>query len=113
MADRDRLYRVRFASGDKLCELYARSVSQGELYGFVVVEELVFDSGSGLVVDPSEEKLKSEFAGVRRTHLPMHAIARIDEVDRRGKARIVDLDGNVARFPSPVYTRGPGSGTDR
>ena len=98
------LYRVRFASGDKLYELYARSVRQGELYGFVVIEDLVFGANAGIVLDPSEERLKSEFAGVSRTFVPMHAVVRIDQVEKRGPAKIVELDGKVARFPSPIYT---------
>ena len=113
------LYRVRFVSADKLYELYAHGVSQGELYGFVVVEDLVFGSNAGIVVDPSEERLKSEFAGVTRTFVPMHAIVRIDQVEKRGPAKIVELDGRseggsrgggVTRFPSPIYT--PGKTTD-
>ena len=105
MSDKDRpLYRIRFASADKLYELYAHGVHQGELYGFVVLEDIVFGTHAGLVVDPTEERLKKEFAGVKRTFVPMHAIVRIDEVEKRGTAKIVELDGKIARFPSPVYT---------
>jgi len=42
----DHLYRVRFINQDKVFEIYARSVYQGDLYGFVVLEELVFDPHS-------------------------------------------------------------------
>ena len=108
--DTGTLYRVRFASGDKLYELYARRVAQGELYGFVSIEDFVFDTHAGVVVDPAEERLKSEFGGVRRTHVPMHAVVRIDEVEKRGKARIVELDGKVTRLPSPIYTPERGAG---
>ena len=38
----EHLYRVRFFSQDKIYEIYARDVIQGELYGFVVLSELVF-----------------------------------------------------------------------
>ena len=34
-----------------------------------------------LVIDPAEEKLKAEFAGVQRLLLPMHAVMRIEEVE--------------------------------
>lgn len=101
------LYRVRFLSQDKIYEIYARDVLQGELYGFVVLIELVFDNNTTLVVDPSEEKLKTEFSGVKQTIIPMHAIIRIDEVEKRGTAKITEISGNVAQFPSPVYTPGP------
>lgn len=100
------LYRVRFVNRDELYELYARRVIQGELYGFVTVEELVFDTATTVVVDPHEERLKREFAGVTRTMVPMHAVVRIDEVEKRGPARITSiaggppkLEGSVARFP--------------
>jgi len=100
------LYRVRFFSEDKIYEVYARDVLQGELYGFVILSELVFDTNTTVVVDPSEEKLKSEFSGVRQTIIPMHSIIRIDEVEKRGTAKITEISGNVAQFPSPVYTPG-------
>ena len=100
----ERLFRVRFISQDKIYEVYAQDCYQGDLYGFVVLEDLVFDNNTSMVVDPSEEKLKTEFEGVRQTIIPMHSIIRIDEVEKRGIAKIRDLDGKVAQFPSPIYT---------
>jgi len=100
----EHLFRVKFVSQDKIYEIYARDVYQGDLYGFVVIEELVFGENTGLVVDPSEEKLKSEFEGVRQTIVPMHSVIRIDEVEKRGTAKMADIDGNVTQFPSPIYT---------
>ena len=67
------IYRVVFLNQGKVYEVYARRVSQtGSLFGFVEIEELVFDARKGIVVDPSEERLRLEFAGVKRTYLPMH-----------------------------------------
>ncbi|MGQ7846302.1 DUF1820 family protein [Granulosicoccus sp. 3-233] len=100
------LYRVRFISQDKVYEIYAREVYQGDLYGFVVIEQLVFDTNKTVVVDPGEEKLKTEFEGVTQTIIPMHSIIRIDEVEKRGTAKVVELKGNVTQFPSPIYTPG-------
>ena len=79
-------------------------IYQGELYGFVVLEDLVFDNNTSLVVDPSEEKLKTEFDGVKQTIIPMHSVIRIDEVEKKGTSKIADLDGKIAQFPSPIYT---------
>ncbi len=94
----------------RVYEIYARNIGHGALFGFVEVEELVFGNRSSVVVDPSEEKIKTEFEGVKRTYLPMHAIMRIDEVDKEGASKISKLEGgNVAQFPVPVYT--PGGGT--
>ena len=104
---KDPLYKVIFMSQGQVYEIYARQVGHGELFGFVEVEELVFGERTTLVVDPSEEKIKSEFENVRRTYLPMHSIIRIDEVDKQGVSKISKLEGgNVAQFPLPVYTPG-------
>jgi hypothetical protein len=104
------IYKVLFANQGKVYEIYARSVSHGSLFGFIEVEELVFGARSGVVVDPSEEKIRSEFEGVNRTYLPMHAIVRIDEVDKQGTSKITTAEGgNVAQFPVPMYTP-PGRG---
>lgn len=101
------LYKVIFMNQGQVYEIYARSVDHGNLFGFVEIEELVFGERSSVVVDPSEEKIKSEFKGVKRTFLPMHAIMRIDEVDKEGACKISKLEnGNVAQFPVPVYTPG-------
>lgn len=101
------LFKVVFMSQGQVYEIYARQVGHGELFGFVEVEELVFGERTTLVVDPSEERIKSEFENVRRTYLPMHSIIRIDEVDKQGVSKISKLEGsNVAQFPLPVYTPG-------
>lgn len=99
-----RVYRVIFQNQGSVYELYARSVSQGELYAFVEVGEIIFGERGGLLVDPSEEKLKSEFAGVRRTYIPLASVVRIDEVEKEGVNKIVPApapQGNVMSFPAP------------
>ncbi|MEM7207231.1 MAG: DUF1820 family protein [Pseudomonadota bacterium] len=98
------LYRVKFMGQNKLYEVYAEDVYQGDLYGFVVLEGLVFGEHTTVVIDPEEEKLKSEFDGVTQTVVPMHAIVRIDEVEKEGVAKVTELSGNITPFPSPVYT---------
>ena len=100
------LYKVIFMSQGQVYEIYARSVTHGGLFGFVEVEKLVFGERTTVVVDPSEEKIKSEFNNVRRSYLPMHSIIRIDEVDKQGTSKISKLEGNVAQFPMPIYTPG-------
>jgi hypothetical protein len=103
------LYKIVFMSQGQVYEIYARQVGHGALFGFVEVEELVFGERSSVVVDPSEEKIKSEFAGVKRTYLPMHSVIRVDEVEKEGTSKISRLEGgNVAQFPVPVYTPGGG-----
>ena len=101
---KNNLFKVVFMSQGQVYEIYARHVGHGEMFGFVEVEELVFGEKTTVVVDPAEEKIKTEFENVKRTYLPMHAIIRIDEVDKQGVSKISKLDGNVAQFPMPVYT---------
>ena len=105
-----RVYKVIFLNQGKVYELYAKAVHQGELYGFVEIEELLFGEISQLLVDPAEERLKSEFQGVRRSLIPIHAVIRIDEVEKEGQSKIREADEttNVTPFPTPLYTPGKG-----
>ena len=99
------IYKVIFFNQGKLYELYARQVQQGDLYGFVQVEDLTFGESTSLLVDPSEERLKAEFAGVKRTYSPMHAVVRIDQVEQKGTAKIIpvkDREGNVTPLPATL-----------
>jgi hypothetical protein len=106
------IYKVIFLHQGKVYEVYARNVRQtGTLFGFVEIDELIFDARKSVVVDPSEERLQVEFAGVKRTFLPMHYVLRIDEVEKQGVSKITAAEGsNVTQFPMPVYTP-PGHGS--
>ena len=55
------LYKVTFLNHGKVYELYARNVSSGQLWGFTEVADLLFDVHDGVVVDPTEERLRDEF----------------------------------------------------
>ena len=100
------IFKVLFVNQGKVYEVYARNVSHGSLFGFIEVEELVFGERSTVVLDPAEERIKSEFAGVKRSFLPLHSVLRIDEVKKQGVSKITTLEGggNVAQFPMPVYS---------
>jgi hypothetical protein len=97
------IFKVLFVNQGKVYEVYARKVSHGSILGFVEIEELVFGERSGVVLDPSEERIKSEFEGVKRSYLPMHSVLRIDEVSKRGPSKITQYEGNVTSFPAPLY----------
>ena len=104
--DRDPIYRVLFYQQDKLYEVYAKYLTEESLMGFIEVEELIFqDTKSGIVVDPSEEKLRAEFKSVKRSYIPLHTIIRIDEVMQEGPARIKPVSesdkpsSNVSHLP--------------
>ncbi len=91
----NQIYKIVFMNQDQVFEIYAKHVFQGDLYGFVVVEDIIFGETSSIVVDPSEEKLKAEFGGVKRSFVPMHEVIRIDQVERRGTAKILPLPNNA------------------
>jgi hypothetical protein len=104
------VYKILFVNQGKVYEIYARSVSQGDLFGFLAVEELVFGERSSVVVDPSEERIRSEFAGVKRSYIPLHAVLRVDEVEKQGVSKISAAEGsNITQFPMPMYAPGTDS----
>ena len=109
---KDQIFKVTFFNQGKVYELFAREVYQSDMYGFVTIEQLTFSERSSVVVDPSEEKLKTEFDSVKRCYIPMHSVIRIDEVEKQGVSKISEASGdNVAQFPMPMYTPG-GNGGD-
>ena len=112
---RRRVYKVVFLNQGEVFELYAQEVGQGSLFGFVEIEGLLFGERTQVVVDPAEERLKSEFKGVKRIYVPMHAVVRIDEVEKEGVSRVTAREeaeegGTVTSFPGPIYTPSGDSG---
>ena len=105
------IFRITFINQGKVYQLHAESVHQADMYGFVTIAGLIFGETTSIVVDPSEEKLQSEFEGVKKVTIPMHSIIRIDEVEKRGQNKILDLDANtnVTAFPSGFYSPDKGS----
>jgi len=101
---KESIYRISFANQEAVYEIYARKICESEIFGFLEVEGLVFGENSSLVVDPSEERLKLEFSGVKRTYIPMHSVFRIDEVSKQGVAKVRDKskdESKVSIFPVP------------
>ncbi|PKM22514.1 MAG: DUF1820 domain-containing protein [Gammaproteobacteria bacterium HGW-Gammaproteobacteria-14] len=106
MSTSRQIYRVIFFNQGQIYEIYAANIYQGDLYGFLEVEDFLFGERAQMVVDPSEERLKNEFAGVQRSFIPMHAVIRIDEVEKEGVAKVTEAGGsNITAFPMPF---GPG-----
>jgi hypothetical protein len=103
-----KIYRITFLNQSKVYELYATDVNHGYLPGLIEVSGIVFGERSSVVVDPSEEKLKQEFAGVSVTHIPFHSVIRIDEVTKQGAAKISDAatGSTVTPFPSNFIDSG-------
>src|SRR3569623_1405366 len=115
MSRGDTLYKVNFHNCGKLYELHAKKVhASAGLLGFVEVEGLMFDNGSTLLVDPTAERLKAEFAGTRRLYLPLPSVMRIEEVEKQEAIRFrwCRSRARTSRpFPHHSYSRSGTRGT--
>lgn len=103
MSEKKSIYKIIFINQNNVYEIYARQVTQSNLLGFIEADELIFGEKSSVVVDPQEERLKSEFHSVKRSYIPIHTILRIDEVIKEGIARMKDLgdkSNNISQFPT-------------
>jgi hypothetical protein len=99
MSNEKHLFRIQFIANGERYELYVREVCQGSMFGFIEIGDFVWDTHTSLVLDPSHEKLKDEFADVTRTYVPMHSVIRIDEVKKQGISKITALSDKVSSFP--------------
>lgn len=102
------LYKITFLNQGKSYELYARAVHSSDLWGFTTIADLVFEESGGLIVDPAEEKLRDEFKDTKALHLPIQAILRIEEVEKRGTASIRDATSGDKITPFPMTPIKPG-----
>ena len=95
------LYKIIFLNHGKVYELFCEGVTSSGLWGFIEVSDLVFETGKGLVVDPTEEKMRQEFENAKVLHLPIQSVLRVEEVEKRGKCLIRDRESgeNVTPFP--------------
>ena len=109
MPNSDRLYKVIFLNQGQTYVLYARNIYQSDLYGFIEVEDYIFGEQTQVVIDPSEERLKTEFDGVFRSYVPIHAVVRIDEVQQEGQPRVIEGGGgqNMMNFQLPMKPPAP------
>tara|TARA_B100000446_G_scaffold179308_1_gene194211 strand:- start:369 stop:770 length:402 start_codon:yes stop_codon:yes gene_type:complete len=111
------IYRVIFNNQGEVYELYTRYIFQSEMYGFIEVEELLFDESQisnatdDVEAKTSFDKLKLEFTGVKRSFIPLPSISRIDEMEKPGAVKVTPvketLTGNVRHFPSTAFKRPP------
>lgn len=86
------VYKLVFFNHGKVYELYAEQVESSHLYGFVEARKLMFDQGSKLLVDPSEERIHREFSDTEALILPMQSVIRIERVSKRGECVIRDRE---------------------
>ena len=93
------VYKIIFMQLGEVYEVFAKQIFQSDMYGFIEVENYIFNKDKQLVVDPSSEKLKNEFSDVQRSYIPMNAIIRIDEVEETGEAKIKENKSQISPFP--------------
>jgi hypothetical protein len=93
------IYKIIFIQLGEIYEVFAKQIYQSDMYGFIEIEDYIFNNGKQLVVDPSNEKLKQEFSEVSRSYIPINSIIRIDEVRELGEAKIKKNKGDVSPFP--------------
>ena len=110
MTKKQTIFRISFLHQGEVYEIFARNVSQGGLFGFIEIEDILFGERSKLLIDSSEERLKTEFEGVQRTYVPLHSVLRIDEVEKAGRGRITSGEGKVASFPMAIMPSGGKTG---
>lgn len=96
------IYKVVFVNQEQIYEVFVKNVYQGDLYGFVIIEDFVFGEKSPIVVDPTEERLRIEFEDVNRSFIPMQRIIRIDQVKKRGAAKVQSLSKDGAEGFSKI-----------
>lgn len=96
------LYKVIFLNHGKVYELYADGVTSSGLYGFIEISGLQF-SEEGVVIDPTEDRIREEFADSEVLHIPMHSVLRVEQVKTRGQNKIRDRETGekVTQFPLP------------
>ena len=113
MTKKKTVFRIVFVQNDSIVELYAKHIADVEhMFGFVVVEGFLFEEKTTVVVDPSQERLKALFDGVKRTYIPMQEIIRIDEVEKQGSGKIMPLpkgSASVSQFPQIMPRRPEGT----
>lgn len=107
MSQTSMMYRVQFVSAGERYEVYVKELLSSSVFGFIEIADFVWDTHTELVLDPSHERLKDEFADVNRTYVPMHNVLRIDHVKKQGSAKITALSNKsdkVSSIHSPIYT---------
>ncbi|MDT8408629.1 MAG: DUF1820 family protein [Wenzhouxiangellaceae bacterium] len=100
------MYKLVFFNHGKVYELFAEKVDSSHLYGFVEARDLVFDTESKMLVDPTEERLRAEFSETESLILPMQSVIRIEKVKKRGSC--VVRDGKTGEKVTQLPLDGPG-----
>lgn len=82
------MYRVHFKWRGKDVVLCARSLDLTHPY-FVSIKDLLFPSGSSVIINPSEDDLKRAFGEVNHLMIPFQTVALIEELPEAERARVM------------------------
>lgn len=100
------LYRISYITNNEVYELYAKAINSNDLLGFISLTDLVFEVNTGVVIDPIEERLKTEFSEVRTLHIPIQNVLKIEEVEQKKSCKIKALKTHTKTSKLPLQ---PGS----
>ena len=89
------LYRVTFLRMGEPRQIYAKSVGSSDMLGFMEISDFQFGEPESVIVDPSVDKLRTEFDGVTAIYLPLHSIISVEEVKNAGQPKILKLPAGV------------------
>lgn len=102
--DNSVIYRIIFQQDGKIYEVYSRYATEETLVGFLEIDELILEDTQhgGIVLDPTMEKLRKEFKGVKRSYIPIHHIIRLDEINPQSLQSSAEASttDNVSPFPT-------------
>ena len=82
------MYRVHFKWKGKDVLLCAKSLDLTHPY-FVSIKDLVFPSGSSVIINPSEDDLKRAFGDANHLMIPFQTVALIEELIEGERARVM------------------------
>ena len=112
--EKESLYRVSFILKEEIYEVCALGIANSNLFGFVEIDELVWDAEPSTIIDPAKERVREKFKEVACIFVPVHAILHIDLVEfdetakkgKTGSAKSVPVKegSNVMYFPKSNYT---------
>ena len=91
------VYKIIFIQLGEIYEVFAKQIYQSDMYGSSRLK-YIFNKDKQLVVDPSSEKLKNEFAKVDRSYIPINSIIRIDEVNESARQKSKRIKAKLNSF---------------
>lgn len=59
MSNKEHLFQIQSIANDERYELYVPEVCQESMFEFIEIGDFVWDTHTGLVLDPGHEKLKN------------------------------------------------------